>query len=151
MAHLLGYLSQGPPLASKCTFPAFTSMTTVCGVCFAPSLSPADPPSLPRPPCVLAQLCSQPTCGSDPLSGPHPSRRTRRKRMHFPRIPFVAPRLLCHHYGLTCSILQRPHLNIPLWHHNTSNMPQDTIQAGQGGCSHLPLHERNCCRLPSLT
>lgn len=44
-----------------------------------------------------------------------------------------------------------PHFNISLCHDNTSNMPQDEIYTGQGRCSHISVHEHNCCRLRSLT
>lgn len=53
--------------------------------------------------------------------------------------------------GLPAPSCSAAHLNIPLWQHNTSNAPEDLIPAGQRRCSHVPLHERNCCRLPSLT
>lgn len=158
--HLLVYRSQGPPVASRYTFSAFTSMKDkhLRGLClvsssadFPPPSSPADTPSPPWLLCASAQLRSRPTSGSDPLSGLIRQAEKCWKLICFPWIPFLPPRLLCHHYRLTCSVLWRPHLNIPLWQHNTSNMPQDTVPAGQWRCSHVPLHERNCCRLPSLT
>lgn len=104
---------------------------------------------------VSAQLCSQPNCGSDPFPWLIRHTKSPGDSDSFPVNPiFIAPRLLCHHYRLTCSIVLEAgslHLNISLQHNNTLNMPQDMIYTGHRRRSHISAPQYNCRRLRSVT
>lgn len=92
--------------------------------------------------CVSAQMCSQPTCGSDPLSTSSFTPCVPETLIHFLWIPFISPRPLCHHYRLTFSIVpgeSNLHLNISSWEDNTLNMPVDMIYTGHGCSTYIFL------------
>lgn len=157
--HLLVYRSQGPPAASRYTFSAFTSVKDkrLRGLCLVSS-SAEFPPPAPRTRPLHPGCCEpRPSCAADqPVVLTHfPASFVRLKSagnsFDSHESHFFLPGCCVIITGLPAPSCSGPHLNIPLWQHNTSNMPQDTTPAGQRRCSHIPLHERNCCRLPLLT
>lgn len=158
--HLLVCRSRGPPAASGSSSSAFTSMKDkrLRVLCLVSSWAEYPPPPAPRtrprhPGCCVPR----PNCAADqPVVLTH-------FLASFVRLKSAGNSFVSHesHFllpgccviitGLPAPSCSATHLNIPLWQHNTSNVPEDPIPAGQRRCSHVPLHERNCCRLPSLT
>lgn len=158
MGHWLVYLSQGPPWASRLTPPAFTPMKdelVLAPALYAPGGHPHPSPDAP-PGCPGCRV-SWPSCAADQpvvlthFPAPFVTLESTGNSFISHESHFLLPGCCVIIMGLPAPSCSGPHLNIPLWNHNTSNMPQDTIHAGQRRCSHVPLHERNCCRLPSLT